>query len=117
MSTHLSATDSPSSTPVATALHEALQALHPQHIELVNESMNHAGYFEGKESHFKLTLVSTDFAAKRLVARHQLVYQLVSEQLTSQGGNVHALAIHAYTPDEWQGDSPDSPLCAGKNTD
>lgn len=115
MNTPSFATDHPSSAPVATALHQALAPLQPQHIELLNESMNHAGYFEGKESHFKLTLVSDDFAGKRLVARHQLVYQLVSEQLTSQGGSVHALAIHAYTPNEWQGQSPDSPLCASKN--
>ncbi len=103
------------STPTAAALHNALQALQPQHIDLVNESMDHAGYFEGKESHFKLTIVSEAFTGKRLVARHQLIYELVTELLTAQGGSVHALAIHAYTPQEWQGQSPDSPLCAGQN--
>ena len=102
-------------TPTANALNEALQTLQALHIELINESMNHAGYFDGKESHFKLTIVSEAFNGKRLVARHQVVYQLVSALLTSQGGNVHALAIHAYTPDEWQGQSPDSPNCAGQN--
>lgn len=103
------------SNPTAAALNQALQVLQPQHIELVNESMNHAGYFEGKESHFKLTIVSDTFNGKRLVGRHQMVYDLVSALLTSQGGNVHALAIHAYTPEEWQGQSPDSPKCAGQN--
>ncbi|WP_201586484.1 BolA family protein [Psychrobacter jeotgali] len=104
--------------PTAAAINNALQALQPQHIDLANESMNHAGYFEGKESHFKLTIVSDAFANKRLVARHQLVYEQVSDLLTSQGGNVHALAIHAYTPEEWQaqGISPSSPQCAGQNT-
>lgn len=104
-------------TPTADALNIKLQDLQPQHIELMNESMAHAGYFEGKESHFKLTIVSDTFDGKRLVARHQMVYQLVDALLTSQGGNVHALAIHAYTPDEWQAQmqSPDSPLCAGQN--
>jgi len=104
-----------SNTPTADALVAELQALQPQHLELVNESMNHAGYFEGKESHFKLTIVSDAFEGKRLVARHQLVYAQVNSLLTSQGGQVHALAIHAYTPAEWQGQSPDSPLCAGQN--
>ncbi|AMT97880.1 MULTISPECIES: BolA family protein [Psychrobacter] len=104
-----------SNTPTADALDAELQALQPQHLELVNESMSHAGYFEGKESHFKLTVVSEAFEGKRLVARHQLVYELVNALLTSQGGNVHALAIHAYTPTEWQGQSPTSPLCAGQN--
>lgn len=104
-------------TPTANAIQNVLSELNPQHIELVNESMNHAGYFEGKESHFKLTIVSDAFEGKRLVARHQLVYKLVDALLTSQGGNVHALAIHAYTPNEWQAQtqSPDSPLCAGQN--
>ncbi|MGP4716280.1 BolA family protein [Psychrobacter sp. T6-6] len=104
-----------STTPTADALHTELQALEPQYIELINESMSHAGYFEGKESHFKLTIVSDAFESKRLVGRHQLIYGLVNSLLTSQGGQVHALAIHAYTPTEWQGQSPDSPLCAGQN--
>ncbi|MBE0407951.1 BolA family protein [Psychrobacter sp. AOP22-C1-22] len=102
-------------TPTADALNNQLQDLQPQHIELTNESMNHAGYFEGKESHFKLVIVSDTFEGKRLVARHQLVYGLANSLLTSQGGQIHALAIHAYTPTEWQGQSPDSPLCAGQN--
>ncbi len=101
--------------PTADALSNELQALQPQHIELINESMNHAGYFEGKESHFKLTIVSEAFEGKRSVARHQLIYGLVAPLLTSQSGQVHALAIHAYTPTEWQGQSSDSPLCAGQN--
>ena len=103
-------------TPTAIAINQALQALHPEHLELMNESVDHAGYFEGKESHFKLTIVSSAFEAKRLVARHQLIYEAVTELLTSKGGSVHALAIHAYTPTEWQaqGTSPDSPLCAGQ---
>ena len=107
--------NTPTNTPTANALNNELQALQAQHIELVNESMNHAGYFDGKESHFKLTIVSDAFEGKRLVARHQLVYNLANPLLTSQGGQIHALAIHAYTPTEWQGQSPDSPLCAGRN--
>ena len=101
----------------ATTLEKILQDLQPTYLELINESMNHAGYFAGKESHFKLTIASDAFTGKRLVARHQLVYDLVSAQLTSQGGSVHALAIHAYIPQEWQqqSQSPDSPNCAGQN--
>lgn len=102
-------------SPIADALTQKMQVLQPQHLDLINESMSHAGYFEGKESHFKLTIVSDDFAQKRPVARHQMVYAIASELLTSQGGTVHALAIHAYTPEEWQGDSPDSPNCTGQN--
>ena len=108
-------TNTSTNTPTADALNNELQALQAQHIELVNESMNHAGYFDGKESHFKLTIVSDAFEGKRLVVRHQLVYALANSLLTSQGGQIHALAIHAYTPTEWRGQSPESPLCAGQN--
>lgn len=101
--------------PVATALNEALNVLSPTYVAIVNESMNHAGYFEGKESHFKLTIVSPDFNNKRLVARHQLVYQAATPLLTAQGGSIHALAIHAFSPDEWQNQDIPSPNCAGKN--
>ena len=103
--------------PTALALKESLATLNPKYIDLVNESMNHAGYFEGKESHFKLSIVSEAFENKRLVARHQMIYSLVDHLLTAKSGAVHALAIHAYTPDEWQAQSksPDSPLCAGQN--
>ena len=103
--------------PTALALEQKLQELQPDYLDLVNESMNHAGYFEGKESHFKLTIASENFAGKRLVARHQLVYDMVADLLRSKGGSIHALAIHAYTPDEWQQhtQSPESPQCAGLN--
>lgn len=101
-----------------TEILKRIEALNPTHNELVNESMNHAGYFEGKESHFKLTVVSPEFEGKRRVARHQLIYGLMNELMTSQGGSIHALAIHAYSPDEWQQQNqtvPASPLCAGQN--
>lgn len=104
----------------AQQLNDYLQPLVPQYIDLVNESMNHAGYFDGKESHFKLTIVSEAFVNQRLVARHQQVYALVEPLLMAQGGVIHALAIHAYTPSEWQAlqqksaQAPDSPKCAGR---
>lgn len=94
-----------------------LTPLQASHLELINESHAHAGYFEGKESHFKLVIVSEAFDGVRLVARHQKIYALVEPLLTANGGSVHALAIHAYTPDEWAavGASPASPNCAGQN--
>lgn len=95
---------------------EALGVLNPTHLTLDNESHMHAGHFEGKESHFKLVIVSEAFDGIRLAARHQKVYAQVAPYLTANGGTVHALAIHAYTPDEWASmqDAPDSPLCASR---
>ncbi len=103
--------------PTAEAISEKLQSLAPVYLELVNESMYHAGYFEGKESHFKLTIASEAFIGKRLIARHQQIYALLTDLMTAQGGSIHALALHTYTPEEWQAlqASPASPKCAGSN--
>lgn len=102
-------------TPTADAIINNLHNLAPTHITLDNESHMHAGYHEGKESHFKLVIVSDAFNGKRPVARHQLVYTLINPLMMANGGTIHALAIHAYTSDEWSGQAPNSPNCAGKN--
>lgn len=89
------------------------QAFSPEHIDILNESHMHAG--PATDSHFKLTLVSDDFSGKRPVARHQSVYAVLAKEME---GPVHALALHLYTPDEWQQrlqQVPASPNCAGAN--
>ena len=48
---------------------ERLQQLSPSHLEVVNESSGHGGYFPGKESHFKVIVVSDIFAGLRLVKK------------------------------------------------
>lgn len=93
-----------------TLLEQQLQVLAPIHLEILNESSGHGGYFPGKESHFKATIVSPAFTGLRLVQRHQKIYALLGDLLSP--GKIHALAIHAYTPDEWTGERPDSPNCA-----
>lgn len=99
------------------AVIERIQTLCPTYYKLDNESDRHAGFFDGKESHFRLIMVSQAFAQKRLVARHQMIYDLTKTLMIANGGTIHALSIYAYTPDEWQtADPPDSPNCAGKNT-
>ncbi|TXJ08623.1 MAG: BolA family transcriptional regulator [Acinetobacter sp.] len=95
---------------IQSQLEQFLQSLQPHYLEIINESAGHGGYFEGKESHFKVTLVSDVFAGLRLVQRHQKVYAAVADVLNPK--KIHALAIHAYTPEEWTGERPDSPLCA-----
>lgn len=89
---------------------ERLQQLSPRHLEVLNESSGHGGYYPGKESHFKVTIVSDAFNGLRLVQRHQKVYAAAGDLLGA--GNIHALAIHAYIPSEWTGTAPASPECA-----
>lgn len=85
------------------------EGLHPQHLEVVNESNQH-NVPEGSESHFKVVLVSEAFEGKSLVSQHRMVYSLLSEELSS---SVHALALHTYTPSSWSSISPQSPECLG----
>jgi BolA protein len=79
---------------------------------VVNESGNH-NVPPGSETHFKVVLVSDAFEGQRLLARHRAVNETLAEELA---GGVHALALHTYTPGEWQdrfGDAPMSPPCLG----
>jgi BolA protein len=89
---------------------ERLQTLIPTHLEVLNESAGHGGYFPGKESHFKVIVVSEEFQGLRLVQRHQKIYAVAAELMSP--GKIHALAIHAYVASEWQGQAPASPECA-----
>lgn len=85
-------------------------ALSPLHIEVSDESHMHK-VPPGAESHFKVMVVSEHFANATLVARHRRVNSLLSEEF--QRG-LHALAIHAWTPEEWYakgGVAPDTPPC------
>jgi stress-induced morphogen len=60
---------------------ERLQQLQPTHLEVINESAGHGGYYPGKESHFKVVIVSEAFEGLRLVQRHQKIYALAAELL------------------------------------
>ena len=67
----------------------------------------------GSESHFKVTLVSSQFNGKMLIARHRLINGILAEELN---GKIHALALHTLTPDEYferAGKVAESPLCMG----
>jgi BolA protein len=88
------------------------QQFSPGYIEVANESHMHS-VPANSETHFRVVIVSDAFEGKRKVARHQQVYALLAEQLE---GPVHALALHTYTPGEWQQrqeGAPQSPDCLG----
>ncbi|SDB95012.1 BolA protein [Acinetobacter boissieri] len=91
---------------------EQLGVLSPLHLDVINESAHHGGYFPGKESHFKVIIVSDVFEGLRLVQKHQKVYSVTQNLLVAHGGPIHALAIHAYSKAQWNGQVPSSPECA-----
>jgi BolA family transcriptional regulator, general stress-responsive regulator len=86
---------------VAATIRQRLeQALRPARLDIVDESHLHAGHSaeaRAGESHFRVLVVSAEFAGKSRIARHRLVNELLADQLATK---VHALAIHAYAPDE-----------------
>lgn len=85
------------------------KGLKPRHLEVINESHQH-NVPKGSESHFKVVLVSDAFEGQSTVAQHRMVYSLLSDELQ---GEVHALALHTYTPSTWNAASPQSPRCLG----
>ena len=86
--------------------------LQPAHLEVINESSNH-NVPPGSESHFKVVIVTDAFEGKMLVARHRMINEILADELQHK---IHALALHTYTPSEWQevsGNAPVSPPCLG----
>jgi BolA protein len=84
----------------------------PVHLEVANESHMHS-VPANSQTHFRVVLVSASFDGRARVARHQQVYAALAAQLA---GGVHALALHTYSPAEWErrvADAPDSPACRG----
>jgi len=73
-------------------------ALALDHLAIANESHLHSG--PASDSHFKLVLVSDAFAGKGRVARHQMIYAILADELAKEGG-IHALVMHLHTPAEW----------------
>ncbi len=94
---------------IETKLRDTFQ---PEHLQVINESYMH-NVAPGSESHFKVIVVTPAFEGQRLIMRHRQVNQALSEELSN---HIHALAIHTYTPKEWddlQKQAPDSPMCLG----
>lgn len=89
-------------------IEQALTALAPEHLEVLDESHMHS---RGQQTHYKAVIVSEQFAGLNAVKRHQKVYASLGGLM----GQFHALALHTYTAEEWQKQSgaPASPTCRG----
>src|SRR5690606_13435313 len=98
--------------PIEAAIRAKLTATFaPVHLEVTNESDMHS-VPPDSETHFKVVLAAPAFAGKRQVQRHQAIYAALEDDLRN---GVHALALHAYSADEWQANqaAPDAPRCLG----
>jgi acid stress-induced BolA-like protein IbaG/YrbA len=52
------------------------------------------------DTHFEALVVASEFAGKRPLQRHQMVYKTLGELM---GNEIHALSIQALTPEEQAG--------------
>ncbi len=88
---------------VAETIRARLAQLEPVALDLVDESeqhRGHAGYREGGNTHWRLSIVSPRFAGQPTVARHRMVYQALGELMQHP---IHALVISARSPEELKG--------------
>ena len=53
---------------------------------------------KGEGDHFEAIVISQQFEGCTMVKQHQLVYATLGDRI---GGEIHALALHTYTPEEW----------------
>ena len=94
--------------PVQQRIRTAMQqTFTPSHLEVEDESHKHASHaamrnVDHGETHFKVIVVSEQFASLSPIERHRLVNDsLATEMDAEQGGTVHALSIKAKTPEQW----------------
>lgn len=75
--------------------------LHPERLDVVNESELHAGHRNSPgtgESHFRVLVVSSAFDGLSRIERHRAVNALLADEV---GKRVHAFALTALTPSEY----------------
>lgn len=53
----------------------------------------------GDGDHFRVVVVAEAFEGKPMVQQHQLVYDALGD---SMDGDIHALGLKTYTPQEWE---------------
>ena len=92
--------------PIAREIRRKLsESFAPSRLEIEDDSGRHAGHHHeggvdgraGGESHFNLTIVSEAFRGQSRVARQRAINGALKTELA---GPVHALSIHALTPEE-----------------
>ena len=91
----------PLTGPVATEIARRLtSALAPARLAVIDDSekhRGHAGHDSRGESHFTVEIVAEAFAGKSRIERQRAVNAALGDLLVER---VHALAIHARTPEE-----------------
>lgn len=91
----------PGAATVASELRRRLAgALHPDRLEITDESALHAGHAGASpqgETHFRLLIQAPSFTGLGRVARQRLVYEAAGDLMATR---IHALAMRTLAPDE-----------------
>jgi BolA protein len=76
-------------------------AFEPERLRVHDESHLHRGHAGARDGrgHFRVEIVSAAFAGRGRLDRHRAVYGALALELERE---IHALAVHAFTPDEWR---------------
>lgn len=77
-------------------IRDALQALQPRSLEVVDDSHRHVGHEGARDGrgHFSVDIVSEAFAGLAPLARHRRVYAALGDMMQT---DIHALSIRART--------------------
>ena len=73
-----------------------------QHLDIKDESERHSTHTGARQKgggHYQMTIVSLQFEGKDLLERHKMIYAALASELK---GEIHALGVKAYTPQEWE---------------
>ena len=83
---------------IESLLRERLAFLAPLRLEVIDDSAQHAGHAGARDGgHYRLLIVSNQFAGKSTLQRHRLIYDALAELMRSR---IHALSIRSLTPEE-----------------
>lgn len=76
-------------------------ALSPVELNVEDESHLHAGHAGARDGggHFRVSIVSGLFEGASRLQRHRMIYEVLSDEMPQE---IHALAIKAFTPEEWR---------------
>ncbi len=77
------------------------EALMPVHLEIRDDSAKHARHpgAAAGGGHFEVLVVAASFRGQTRLQRQRTVYAALS---SAMGGEIHALAMKTYTPEEWE---------------
>ena len=70
------------------------EAFAPTHLDVTDDSerhRGHAGWREGGETHFTVTIAAPGFAGMSRIARHRAVHAALTPELV---GRIHALSLN-----------------------